>query len=63
MSGGMPGFNSTGLLDRSAEQEEFLRQGGFTGIRMADNAKRPSAFNFVLIVLIHRFFFILLTFP
>jgi hypothetical protein len=63
MSGGMSGLNGTGLLDRSAKQEEFLRQGGFAGIRMADNAKGPSAFNFVLIILIHRFFVILLTFP
>ena len=46
-----------------AEQEEFLRQGGFAGIRMADNTKCPSTSNFVLIILIHRFFFILLTFP
>jgi hypothetical protein len=63
MSGGMPGLNRTGLLNSAAEQEEFLRQGGFTGIGMTDDSKGPSTLNFVLIIMGRQFFFILLTFP
>ena len=48
MSGSMLGLNGTGLLNRSAEQEEFFRQRGLAGIRMADNSKGPSAVYFVL---------------
>jgi len=57
MSGSVLGLNGTGLLYRSAKQEEFLRQRGFAGIRMADNSKGPPAVNFVLIIVVHQFIF------
>jgi hypothetical protein len=51
MTGSLACANLTRLLNCSAEQQQFLGDGRFAGIRMADNGKGSSAVDFLFIML------------
>ena len=53
MPGTLPCPDLSGLLDRSAEEEELFGNGGLAGVRMADDGKGASAADLLLVMLLH----------
>ena len=49
-----PGFYGPGLLNGAPEQQNFFREGGFPGIRVADDAEGPPPVDFFLIKTVHN---------
>jgi hypothetical protein len=47
MAGGLARLDSPGHLDGATKQQQLFGKGGFTGIRMADDAEGTAAADFV----------------